>query len=173
MEAFQQGNDEAFGKLYTLIKPSLYAFLFRYTRDEQGSADLVQDTFVKLHRYKNHFQSSKGHATTYIFQMAYHLMITKINRRKKAMKFIPFLVPQPKETIVSHEERITIREALLKLPGEHRALILLSYYHDMPQKEIAEIIDIPIGTVKSRLHHILKTLRKLLEDDEDEQRKTK
>ncbi|MBS4192528.1 RNA polymerase sigma factor [Bacillus sp. FJAT-49705] len=172
MRVVKEEDEEAFGQLYTLLKPSLFSFLFRYTRDEQLSADLVQDAFMKLHRYKNNFHPDKGSVKTYLFQIAYSLMITKLNRRKKWRSLIPFLIPQSSEEAINSADRITIREAIMKLPENHRAVILLSYYHDMPHAEIAEIIGIPVGTVKSRLHHSLKALRKLLEVEELEQRKS-
>lgn len=96
-------------------------------------------------------------------------MINKLNRRKKWRTLLPFLVPiQEKE--FSHEDRLTVREAILKVPEEQRAVLILSYYHDMQQKEIAEVLDIPVGTVKSRLHNGIKKLKQLLEVDEIERK---
>ncbi|MBY0121176.1 RNA polymerase sigma factor [Bacillus sp. S/N-304-OC-R1] len=170
----QNTNEEAFNKLYTLLKPSLYSFLFRYTRDEQLSADLVQDAFMKLHRNKDRFHPDKGSVKTYLFRIAYTLMINKIQRRNRWTKILPFLVPQPHaDSAIKSTDRVTIREAIMKLPESQRAVIILSYYHDMSHAEISEIINIPIGTVKSRLHHSLKTLRTYLEVEADGQRKTK
>lgn len=72
---------------------------------------------------------------TYLFQIGYRLMINKLNRRKKWRTLFPFLVPiQEKE--FSHEDRLTVREAILKVPEEQRAVLILSYYHDMQQKEL-------------------------------------
>ncbi|MGR5904670.1 sigma-70 family RNA polymerase sigma factor [Bacillus paranthracis] len=61
-------------------------------------------------------------------------------------------------------------EIILKVPEEQRAVLILSYYHDMQQKEIAEVLDIPVGTVKSRLHNGIKKLKQLLEVDEIERK---
>ncbi|MBM6617995.1 RNA polymerase sigma factor [Bacillus suaedaesalsae] len=165
MIAFQNGDEEALGRIYTLLKPSLYSFIFRYTRDEQLSIDIVQDTFVNLQRYKHGFNPKHGKLKSYTFQIAYRLMITKINRRNKLRNLLPFLAPiQVKD--IPHSERMTIREAISRLPEVHRAVILLFYYHDMPQEEIAKILGIPIGTVKSRLHTAIKKLKEELEGDE-------
>ena len=79
------------------------------------------------------------------------------------------LVPIPEKEF-SHEDRLTVREAILKVPEEQRAVLILSYYHDMQQKEIAEVLDIPVGTVKSRLHNGIKKLKQLLEVDEIERK---
>jgi len=165
MLAYQSGDKQAGEKLYVLIKPALYTFLYRFNRDEQLSIDLVQDTFLMLERKKHMYELEKGKIKTYLFQIGYRLMINKLNRRKKWRTLLPFLVPiQEKE--FSHEDRLTVREAILKVPEEQRAVLILSYYHDMQQKEIAEILNIPIGTVKSRLHNGIKKLKQLLEVDE-------
>ncbi|OAH59640.1 hypothetical protein AWH48_00610 [Domibacillus aminovorans] len=65
---------------------------------------------------------------------------------------------------------MTIQEAVAKLPDIQRAVILLFYYHDMTQKDMAEILDIPIGTVKSRLHKAIQRLKEEWERDDDETR---
>jgi RNA polymerase sigma-70 factor, ECF subfamily len=167
MIAYQNGDNEALERIYTLLKQSLYSFIFRYSRDEQLSIDIVQDTFVKLQRYKHDYNPRKGKLKSYLFQIAYRLMITKLNRRKRWRNLLPFLTPIQTEEF--HQlDRMTIREAVAKLPEIQRAVVLLSYYHDLPQEEIAKILGIPKGTVKSRLHIAIKKLKEELEGDEYE-----
>ncbi|AWC34196.1 RNA polymerase sigma factor [Bacillus cytotoxicus] len=169
MLAYQNGDKQAGEKLYVLIKPALYTFLYRFNRNEQLSIDLVQDTFLMLERKKHMYEVEKGKVKTYLFQIGYRLMINKLNRRKKWHSLLPFFVPiQEKE--FSQEDRITVREAMLKVPEDQRAVLILSYYHDMPQKEIAQVLSIPVGTVKSRLHNGIKKLKQLLEVDDIERK---
>lgn len=164
MIAYQNGDAAALDRIYTLLKPSLYSFIFRYTRDEQFSIDIVQDSFIKLQRYKHHYNPKNGKLKSYLFQIAYRLMITKLNRRNKWRTFLPFLFPIAAEEL-HHADRITIRDAVAKLPEIHRAVILLFYYHDMTHDEIASILGIPKGTVKSRLHRAIQLLKDELEGD--------
>lgn len=167
MIAYQKGDDEALEVIYTLLRQPLYSFIFRYSRDEQLAIDIVQDTFVKLQHYKHDYNPNKGKLKSYLFQVAYRLMITKLNRRKKWRNLLPFLTPnQPEEFQLT--ERMTIREAVSALPETQRAVILLFYYHDIPQEEIAKILGIPKGTVKSRLHTAIKKLKEELEEEEYE-----
>jgi RNA polymerase sigma-70 factor (ECF subfamily) len=161
MIAYQNGDNEALEGIYTLLKPSLYSFIFRYSRDEQLSIDIVQDTFVKLQHYKHDYNPMKGKLKSYLFQIAYRLMITKLNRRKKWRNLLPFLTPLQTEEF-HHSDKMTIRDAVAKLPEIQRAVILLFYYHDMPQEEITKILGIPKGTVKSRLHMAIKRLKEEL-----------
>lgn len=167
MIAYQNGDDEALDRIYTILRQPLYSFIFRYSRDEQLTIDLVQDTFVKLQRYKHDYNPKKGKLKSYLFQIAYRLMVTKLNRRKKWRSLLPFLTPIQTEEF-HHSDRMTIREAVANLPEIQRAVILLFYYHDMPQEEIAKILGIPQGTVKSRLHTAIKKLKEELEGDEYE-----
>ncbi|WP_139785699.1 RNA polymerase sigma factor [Cytobacillus gottheilii] len=169
MIAYQNGNKAALDDIYMLLKPSLYSFIFRYSRDEQLSIDIVQDTFVKLQHNKHDYDPKKGKLKSYLFQISYRLMITKLNRRNKWRSLLPFLSPLPKEEW-HHSDRMTIREAVAKLPEKQRAVILLFYYHDMSQDEIAKILEIPQGTVKSRLHRAITSLKEELEEDEYESR---
>lgn len=167
MEAYQQGDSEALDGIYRLLKQPLYSFVFRYTRDEQFSIDIVQDTFVKLQNHRHHFDPAKGSLKNFLFQTAYRLMVNKLNRRKKYQSLLPFLMPRPTEGIPP-SDRMTIREGVLKLPEIERAVILLFYYHDMSQEEMALILEIPKGTVKSRLHRAIKLLKSELEGYYDE-----
>lgn len=165
MLAYQRGDQEALERLYRLYKPSLYSFIYRYSRDEQLSIDVVQDTFVKLQINKLKFDSAKGRVKSYLFQISYRIMIDKLNRRKKWRSLLPFLTPIT-EDCLSQDDRMTIQEAVAKLPDLQRAVVLLFYFHDISQKDIAHILQIPLGTVKSRMHQAIQILKKELEDTE-------
>lgn len=162
MRDYQNGDEGALGHVYASFRKPLYAFVYRYSRDEQLSIDVVQDTFVKLQRYKMDFDPEKGKLKSYLFQIAYRLMVTKLNRRKKWRHLLPFLAPVPEKA--SHPaDKIAVREAVSDLPDTQRAVIILFYYHDLPQEEVARILDIPVGTVKSRLHTAIRQLKHALE----------
>ncbi|WP_042464171.1 RNA polymerase sigma factor [Neobacillus dielmonensis] len=152
-------------ELFITYKAPIYQFVYRYCQDEQLSIDLVQDTFEKFHRYQAQFDSQKSSLKTYLFRIAYQLMINRLKRRSRMNKLLPFLYNQNHKTQISHDEILSIQAALQQLPDEQRSVILLYYYHDLSQKEISNILEIPIGTVKSRLHVSLKKLKGLLEEN--------
>ncbi|TMW71059.1 RNA polymerase sigma factor [Alteribacter natronophilus] len=167
---FQEGDEEAFERLYEHLHPPLYAFLFRFTRNEQMSMDLVQDTFLKFYRSRSAYRPEKAGVKTYLFRIGYTLMINRVNRRKKWQKIMPFLVPDPVSE-ASPEDRVTIREALLRLPEKQRAAVILYYYHDLRHREIADVLGIAEGTVKSRIFSGVSKLRRELEGELDEERR--
>lgn len=164
---YQKGRDEAFEWIYHSYKDPLYRFIYRYTNNEQLSIDTVQDTFEKIQRKKHMYSPEKGKFKTYLFQIAYNTMITKLNRQKRLKNLLPFLAERPHKEC-SLDEKISVRSALQALPDDLRVVILLVYYHDLKQKEIADILKIPIGTVKSRLNRALKRLKRDLEVEENE-----
>lgn len=164
LEAYKKGEIEAFNMLYHNLYETLYCFLFRYTREEQLSMDIVHDTFERLQKTLHSYDVEKGTVKSYLFQIAYRLMVNKLNRRKKWQTFFPFLVPSSNAQFTS-DEKLVVQEAIAKLPEKQRGVILLTYYHDLPQEEIAQILSIPIGTVKSRLHNAIKFLKEELKED--------
>lgn len=153
-------------ELFITYNKPIYQFIYRYCQDEQLCLDLVQDTFIRFQKYRARFDEEKSSMKTYLFRMAYQLMINRLKRRNRMEKILPFLYMQTQQQPLTYEDKLTVQAAILQLPHEQRAVILLTYYHDMTQKEIAEILDIPIGTVKSRLHASLKKLKGLLEVNE-------
>jgi len=167
MLAYQGGDNEALESLYKLFKKPIYSFIFRYIRDEQLSIDIVQDTFVKLQRYRKYYNPNKGKLKSYLFQTAYRLMVTKLNRRKKWRQLLPYLTPTKNDDF-HHADRMTIQDAISDLPDKQRVVILLFYYHDMAQEEVAEVLNIPVGTVKSRLYVAIQKLKVDLEGKDNE-----
>lgn len=164
MAAYQAGDDEALGRIYEQMKHPLYLFIYRYTQDEQLSIDVVQDTFVKVQKYKHTFSPEKGTLKNFLFQTAYRIMIDKLNRQKMWYRVMPFLKPEHQQ-FEHPEDKMTVQHAIRTLPEKQRSVILLTYYHDLSQAEIAQILKIPTGTVKSRLHHAISNLKNILGGD--------
>ena len=164
MLQFQSGHTDALGILYERLHEPLYCFLFRYTKEEQLSIDIVQDTFEIIQNKKMLFDIERGTVKSFLFQIAYRSMLNKLNRRKRWQSLLPFLVPVHKKTL-PREEALVIQQAISNLPDKQRAVILLAYYEDLAQEEIAQILNIPIGTVKSRLHNAIKALKFELKEE--------
>ncbi|MDW0111183.1 RNA polymerase sigma factor [Sporosarcina aquimarina] len=164
MTAFQNGDRDAMGQLYEQLVEPLYCFLFRYTGEKEISIDTVHDVFETLHKKKNQYDVNRGTVKAFVFQIAYRQLVNKLNRRRKWRSLLPSLVPRER-TRVSTEDRLAVQKALDTLSDPHRAVILLAYYEDMAQGDIAQILDIPVGTVKSRLHHAIQQLKSRLKED--------
>jgi len=164
MQQVKLADTEALGILYERLRDPLYCFLYRYTKEEQLSIDIVHDTFEVLQKKKTTYEMEKGTVKAFVFQVAYRLLINKLNRRKRWQKLVPFLMPTQVKTLLP-EETMVVQQAIFALPDKQRAVILLAYYEDLPIAHIAHILDIPEGTVKSRLHHAMKALKDVLKED--------
>jgi RNA polymerase sigma-70 factor, ECF subfamily len=160
MLQFQNGHVEALEQLYDRYRAPLYRFIFRYSQDDQLSMDIVQDTFLKLQQKKYFYSPERGKFKTYLFQIAYNTMVTKMNAKARWRRLLPFLYKEPPVFTFSSEEKMDVEQVIRSLPEGQRAVLLLYYYHDLSQHEIAKILNIPLGTVKSRLHHAIQRIRK-------------
>ena len=164
----QEGKPQSLEDIYLIYKAPLYRFVYRYTSDRQLSIDTVQDTFEKFYKKRHHYDAKKGSVKTYLFQIAYNTMATKMKRRQKFRALLPFLAADQPSYSISLEEKISVQDAIQSLPEDQRVVVLLTYYHDLTQRGTARVLGIPVGTVKSRLHHALKKLKIDLEVDDDE-----
>ncbi|WP_186576740.1 RNA polymerase sigma factor [Aquibacillus kalidii] len=154
--------------LFLEYRKPIYRFVYRFTQDEQLSVDIVQDTFIKFNKYQSNYDEKQSNIKTYLFRIAYQLMVNRIKRRERMKKILPFLNQQLFNSEVTTEDRLTIQWALKMLSKEQRVVIILMYYHDLTQQNISDILEIPLGTVKSRVHHGLLKLRQLMEVEEGE-----
>lgn len=169
MMAYQNGDQEALAELYENMYEPLYCFLIRYTSEVDLSIDTVHDVFETVQKKKEVYEAQIGTVKAFLFQIAYRLLINKLQRRKRWRKLLPSLVPKETKSLAA-EDRLTIQTAISELSENHRAVILLAYYEDATQDEISQILHIPIGTVKSRLYHAIKQLKQQLKGDFQDER---
>jgi len=129
--------------------------------------DLVQQTFVRLYRYRLKYTQS-ARLTTFLFLMARQIWIDELRKRKRiehlkegwAQEADPAVEAQ---TGVS-DARVDVTAALAKIPEDMRLVVELGVYQGLPYSEVAEILKIPEGTVKSRMFNALRKLRQILEE---------
>lgn len=155
---------------------SLYNFAYRLSNDEDDANDLVQDTYLKAFRFIKSYERGSN-AKAWLFRI---LKNSFINRYRKTSKEPGKVDYQAAELYLntgksSHTDSIDAREkiyqsnigdevaiALQKLPIDFRTVIVLCDLEDFTYEEISKIIDIPIGTVRSRLHRARQMLREML-----------
>ena len=158
---------------------ALYNFAVRLTRDDDDAADLVQETFLKAFRFFDSFERGTN-CKAWLFRI---LKNSYINRYRKTSKspdtveydavedFYETVRPQAVESTSTLEERMfdnalddEVSTAIQALPEEFRTVIILCDIEGFTYEEIAEFIDCPIGTVRSRLHRARKLLGAALEE---------
>jgi RNA polymerase sigma-70 factor (ECF subfamily) len=165
--------------LVSRYQDRLYNTVYRLVDSPEDAADVVQEAFLSAYLSLDRF---KGDAQffTWLYRIAVNAAITHRRRQKTGMKPIktsdsaPGVEPldmavsnRPGHSIESAEDEQKIHEALQRLSAEHRAVLVMKDMEDMKYEDIAEILKVPIGTVRSRLHRARVEFKELMERDED------
>ncbi|MCP4376150.1 MAG: RNA polymerase sigma factor [bacterium] len=162
------GESEAFGALMRRHERELMAFLTRFMGSRVMAEDAFQEAFLQLHISAATFDNTKN-LKPWLFTIAANKARDALRRksRKTAVSLdasiggddrdsysslIPSSVPPPDKNIVNFEVRLAVEKIVGALPETFRVVLVLCYFHDFAYKEIAEMLDLPLGTVKSRLH---------------------
>lgn len=164
-----KGNLEALGFLYDRYRLMVYRTTLAITGDPEAANDLLQDVFLRLHRYVDHIDTSRP-LEPWLYRMAANLSYTWIKRSRRWTRqfeeFFDWLAgsgTSPHETVEREDDWRQLQQALQSLPVQQRVVVVLYYLNDLPLQEIAEILEVPAGTVKSRLHYGRMALRKSLD----------
>lgn len=158
IESINQGDSEAFEILYYRYRDWVYNLAWRFTRSDSDSLDVLQETFTYLLDKFPGFSLSAS-MTTFLYPVVKHLAmnIGRKNRRFASGEDNLIKIPAPAEE--SSEQRSELSAVLNILPEEQREVLLMRFVDEMDLKEIAAALNIPVGTIKSRLHRALETLR--------------
>jgi RNA polymerase sigma-70 factor (ECF subfamily) len=159
IELVNKGDADAFEILYRRYRDWVYRLAWRFTGNQQDALDVLQETFTYLLGKFPGF-SLTASMTTFLYPVVRHISLTirSKNRRFTTDEEIlgEIAAPALKDTQSSRSELAAI---LTVLPDEQREVLLMRFVDDMSLQGIATALNIPIGTVKSRLHHALNTLR--------------
>jgi RNA polymerase sigma-70 factor (ECF subfamily) len=145
--------------LYRDLAPALLAYFRRQPTLGRLAEDLVQDTFVRAIRGVNRLQSSAS-PRAYLFGIARHVSIDALRQHRPTEELVD---EPPAETPPPVDERLfVLQNAIAALPGPQRETLVLKLQHELSYEDIAEVLGIPIGTVRSRIHHAVAHLRAAL-----------
>jgi RNA polymerase sigma-70 factor (ECF subfamily) len=162
MLEFTQGSAEAFAELYSRYNQQLFGFFRRRVADDSRAEELTQDAFVAVIRSSNHYVPS-ALFRTWLYSIGYKLLLG--HRRKTAFRAM-FLVGGSEGRDAVRQNTLDIdlsmREALSKLDKYDREILLLREFEQLSYAEIAEVLRLPLNTVRSRLFRARVALRELL-----------
>lgn len=166
-----RGDDGAFEELVVRYQNDLLGFFMRLCRNRDLAEELAQDTFVKTYiALKRSKRGARFAPLLYrIAKAAWYSELRKRYRQPKVhggvsdyKEVIPSGAPDPAEDREEKDFSEALREAMDELPPDSRLVIEMAYYLDMSYKEMAEALEIPIGTVKSRLSNAVRRLRGIM-----------
>ncbi len=161
----QRGDTEAFSELVRKYQTVVYNLAYRFMRDRNLAEDMAQEAFVKAYKHLSGFRGDCAFAT-WLYRVTCTVCITELNRRKKRseVEFEPNIYETGYEEKHSDKEIAEkIRECVTHLPPKYATVITLYYLNGMSYEEIAEIMDIPVGTLKTWMFRARKQLKKIVE----------
>jgi RNA polymerase sigma-70 factor, ECF subfamily len=158
------GNQEAFRLLYRRHVGPVRRLVYQMTTDSQVLDDLTQDVFLKVHRNLAKFRGD-AQFSTWIFRIAYNVCQDYHRRKGRSNKVVRLPVEDlpisaPDAEILSRLDRQElVSRALETLTPDHRAVVVLHDLQEKPQEEVAQILEVPVGTIKSRLFYGRRKLK--------------
>ncbi len=168
--ALQSGDLQALGELYDRHQQLVYRTAFAITGDAETAADLLQDVFLRLHRFAHRIDPRRP-LEPWLYRMTANLAYSWLKRRKRWLQPLEgvmewFSSGPRRRSLQQRVERSAewerVRLAMLKLPPQQRIVVVMYYINELSLQEIAAVLEIPVGTVKSRLHYGRQALRKAL-----------
>ena len=159
------GNPDAFGTLVERYDRAVYHLAYRTLRDSEEARDATQEAFFKAFRSLRTFRPG-AKFSTWIFAIAYHGCCDRLARRKRySNEELPDRAdggPGPEQTAIALDEAARLRTAIEALPEKYRTVITLYHLQGKQYEEIAEVLGLPMGTVKTHLFRAKEQLRRLL-----------
>jgi RNA polymerase sigma-70 factor (ECF subfamily) len=182
MAGFQNGDNSALEELFARYQKPLYNFFLRMVGRKETAEDLVQDTFIKVYRFGKSFRGNDAKFSTWLYsvasnqcrdQMRYssrrpETPIADIVEPDQTESFTDLVSETEESPVEDHMMRMEvgsiIQDAIDKLPEKEKKAIILREYQELDYKEIAEILNCPIGSVKILIFRARKRLRGLLQN---------
>jgi len=165
------GSTQAFDQFYEIYFQYVYRLALRMTENTCEAEDLCHDVFVDVFRHAEQFDSGRGSVKTWLAIKIKSRYIDRLRKTKRSQDYIESLNParaEPAidEVVLQHMDREWVLQAMHQLPDIQRKAVYGKYFKYQTQKELAAIMDKPIGTVKSLIRYGLSNLRKqLLKED--------
>ena len=173
----QQGDNSAFEQLLLAHQKKVYNLCLRMAANPDDALDLSQEAFIKAWRTLGQYQFEASFST-WLFRLTSNVCIDFLRRKKRRQETsltenyddsdegaelsIPDANPLPEQQAITNETKIELARAMGQLAPDHREILQLRVVEDLPYEQIADILGVRVGTVKSRLARARLSLRKIL-----------
>ena len=178
LAALRAGELGAFNSLVARHQRSLINFFYHLCWDRQGAEDCAQEVFLRVYSHLNSYEP-QAKFTTFLFRIARNLWIDRMRSAavhgkplsleapaggegRSLQERVASRVQSPVEILAREEQQDALRRAIDQLPEEQKAVVILSEIQGMKYQDIGEILGVPVGTVKSRMHTAMEKLKDLL-----------
>lgn len=165
----REGDLEALGELYKRYKTQVYRTALAITHDERAAEDILQDAFLRVYTYADRIDETVL-LGPWLYRVTVNLAYSWANRVKRWWYSLQDTLDRwaspahthPEAQAEDEEWRQALLQAIDALPPGHRVVVILHYLQGLSLKEIAYIVDVPEGTVKSRLHYARESLKRAI-----------
>jgi len=177
LERHLAGEPDAFAALVNRYRRELFSFLARFTGSAALAEDVFQEAFLQLHISAGAFDLSRR-LKPWLYTIAANKARDALRSRSRHQTapldaqmstadesrtyadLIPSNIPAPDESILNLEARQAVQSIVRDMPDDLRNVVILCYFQELPYKDVAEVLELPLGTVKSRLHTAVKHFAK-------------
>ena len=175
------GDEAAFRELVRRYQNQITNYVYRMLNDYDRAVDLAQETFVRVYTSAERYQATYSFST-YIYRIAHNLAISELRQRKRR-RLIPFPTffsdkdseeieveiedkrqVMADDSMIADERRLAVQKAIASLPEKYRAALVLCDIEEKSYEEISEVLDLPVGTVKSRINRARNLLKEKLKE---------
>ncbi len=171
----QQGSDEAFTCLVEAYQTHVYNLCHRMLGEAESAEDAAQETFLRAYQHLHRYDSNRPFAT-WLLSIAAHYCIDRLRRRRLSILSLegqrgedglewPDGNMLPEDEMVCGEQRHRVQNLLTRLEPTDRAAIILRYWHEASEAEIAQALNLTVSAVKSRLHRARRRLAELWQEE--------
>ena len=164
VELLAKGDEKALNLLYENYADSLYGVILKVTINEEIAQDALQETFVKVWKNAKKYDSKKAKLFTWLYRIAKNTAIDKLrsfnNRFEKEVqidKSNVYILP----TVNLNQDVLDLKEHVARLDNKYQIVLKALFFEGMTQQEASDELDIPLGTIKSRLKIGLRELKKV------------
>ncbi len=167
VERAREGDDGAFTELVDLDGNMCYAIAFRILRDAERAQDAVQQAFLLAWRELPQLRDPERFGP-WLHRLLVNACYDELRRHRRwstRIRALPMEGPGGPDQMLTVEDRDLLDRAFSRLTPQHRAVFVLHHHAGLPLAEIADAVGVPVGTVKSRLHHATRALRAAIEAD--------
>jgi len=174
-EPWQKGDVSAFEALFRQYEKLVYRTAYLITGSKEAAEDALQEVFVSVWKSRHTYDPGKSRLTTWL----HRITVNQCSRKKKRKTPVTLSLEekgidlpemkhqsQPDDILLSKMEYDRLLRAMDALDTKHRSVLVLRYFNDLSYQEIAEALEIPLGTVKSRLNQSLKYLKEQMKPGE-------
>jgi RNA polymerase sigma-70 factor (ECF subfamily) len=162
----KQRKELAFNYLYDNYSAALYSVIISIVPDRELSNDILQEVFVKIWRQIETYDVTKGRLFTWMLNIARNASIDALRsknfQQRQQNRELTEHIDETGGSTQTNTDKIGLRKIVYKLKAEHRVLVELSYFEGFTQDEISKMLNIPLGTVKTRLRTALIQLKQVM-----------